>query len=364
MAPVALDTTPIPELFRVPASATESVPDPLPTKLQAYVHPNRKIEDLRLRSNLGPMNPEFLAWLRPTDPKTTSMDEMRQRFIEDGYIWVKGLVPREEILNFRCRYFEFMTPTGVLKEGTDPVEGIYCGADPEMYLPPGNGRECQGTDKAEQFIQRNMEVHRSDWLEQITTHPAIFNFVKEFTSWPSVKLLRRQMLRANVPGAETTAVHYDHIFLRYGPPTFLTGWLPFGDIKVEGGGLTYLENAVPLAQAIEDDFTKRAAHFTIEERLSAFNANMARGGALSHDSQGFSRTHGNRKWLVADYEAGDIVFHHPFSIHASCVNESPTQTIRLATDLRFVDPEAPYDTRWTNYWAADEEGAEAFGSFV
>lgn len=112
------------------------------------------------------------------------------------------------------------------------------------------------------------------------------------------------------------AVHYDHIFLRYGPPTFITGWLPFGDIPVEGGGLIYLEKSVPLAQSIEDDFTKRAESFTPEERINAFNANMMKGGVLSQDSQEFIQAHGGRKWLVADYEAGDVVFHHPYMVCA------------------------------------------------
>ncbi|CAE6468040.1 unnamed protein product [Rhizoctonia solani] len=355
MAPVAVEITPIPDLFRVPSTAPVSIPA-VPVACPKYEPPNRKIEDVKIRSNAGPMKPENLGWLQPVNPKTTSMDEMRELFVEQGYLWVKGLIPREDILAFRRKYFEFMAPTGVLKEGTDPIDGIYCGADPEQFLPPGNGRECENTEQADRFIKRNIEAHHSKWLEEITNHPGLvlFKFIKDFTNWPSIKLLKRQMLRANVPGAETTAVHYDQIFLRYGPPTFLTGWLPFGDIAVEGGGLTYLEDAVPLAQAIENDFSRRAEKFTPEERLNAFNANMMRGGHLGHDSQGFGSTHGNRKWLIADYEAGDVVFHHPFSIHASCVNESPTNTIRLATDLRFVNPEAPYDTRWTNYWSPTE----------
>ncbi|KAG9110570.1 hypothetical protein FRC07_008176 [Ceratobasidium sp. 392] len=296
-----------------------------------------------------------MGWLQPVHAGSTSIEEMRERFMNQGYLWVKSLVPRADVLEFRRKYFEFMKPTGVLKEGTDPVEGTYCGEDPEMFLPPGNGRSCHGhgAEKAEQFIQRSIEAHRSDFLAEISDHPAMINFVKKLTNWPTVKLLKRQMLRANVPGAET-AVHYDHIFLRYGPPTFLTGWLPFGDIAVEGGGLTYLENSVPLAQSIEDEFTKRAENFSPEERTNAFNANMMKGGVLSHDSQEFARAHGNGKWLIADYEAGDVVFHHPFMIHASCVNESPTQTIRLATDLRFVNPEAPYDSRWTDYWRPND----------
>jgi phytanoyl-CoA hydroxylase len=53
---------------------------------------------------------------------------------------------------------------------------------------------------------------------------------------------------------------------------------------------------------------------------------------------------------MADYEAGDVVFHNPFIIHASCVNQDPGNTIMIHTDIRFVNPEEPFDTRWTEHW--------------
>lgn len=98
------------------------------------------------------MNQQNLGWLQPVYAGSTSLDDMREQFMDQGYLWVKGLVPRSDILDFRRKYFEFMKPTGVLKEGTDPIEGIYCGEDPEMFLPPGNGRSCHGhgAEKAEQ----------------------------------------------------------------------------------------------------------------------------------------------------------------------------------------------------------------------
>lgn len=41
---------------------------------------------------------------------------------------------------------------------------------------------------------------------------------------------------------DSNQVHYDQIFLRYGDPTSVTAWVPMGDIKLNGGGLIYLEN--------------------------------------------------------------------------------------------------------------------------
>ena len=51
---------------------------------------------------------------------------------------------------------------------------------------------------------------------------------------------------------------------------------------------------------------------------------------------------------MADFEPGDVAFHDPFVIHASCVNQS--NKVIPHTDIRFVDPSAPYDERWTVYW--------------
>jgi len=37
-------------------------------------------------------------------------------------------------------------------------------------------------------------------------------------------------------------------------------------------------------------------------------------------------------------------------IHASASNESPEGRIRLATDLRFVNTDKPWDSRWMKDW--------------
>lgn len=62
--------------------------------------------------------------------------------------------------------------------------------------------------------------------------------------------------------------------------------------------------------------------------------------------------HGDHRWLVTNYEAGDVVFHDPYSIHASGRNEDPENRIRLSTDLRFYEKEDPgIDTRWYKLWS-------------
>lgn len=97
--------------------------------------------------------------------------------------------------------------------------------------------------------------------------------------WHDPFVFRRVLLRSNVPSAvgTSTGVHYDHIFLRGGPPTALTAWVPIGDCGPMSGGLMYLEDSKTLAAAIEDDFTKMSIEkgLSEEEALSAFNSNVS-----------------------------------------------------------------------------------------
>lgn len=179
-------------------------------------------------------------------------------------------------------------------------------------------------------------------------------------------MVKRGMLRHNVPGGISTGIHYDKIFLRAGGAEFLTSWVPIGDCAANGGGLIYLEDSTPMGRAIEADFTKRANEksFTDEERISAFNAQMTKTGQLTDDAEIFARDMQARfggeggkrpRWLMANYEAGDVVFHEPYMIHGAGRNEDKLGRIRLSCDLRFYEDGADCDERWMKkYWTPND----------
>ncbi|BCR86876.1 uncharacterized protein ACHE_30863S [Aspergillus chevalieri] len=315
------------------------------------------IQAQNLAVNDGPLTSENAALLRPSDPNMP-IEELRRRYEQDGYLFVKGLLPREDVLEMRRRYFDFLAPTGVLQENTDPVEGIFNKTkSPDDYPGIGaghvgnNGRP--GGDSAAQFVDKAIEAHYKDWYaEKFCNHPDLREFVARFTGWGDDTLsFKRTLLRNNPPGSKPIGVHYDQIFLRYGDPTSVTAWVPIGDIKLNGGGLIYLEDGDSVGLKIEEEFTTRAkqAGLTEEEARSAFNSNMMATGLLSDFPAEFAKEHG-RRWLASSYEAGDVVLHKPHAIHASTVNNDPDNVIRLATDLRFCDSSKPYDKRWMNHY--------------
>lgn len=338
----------------------------------------------------GPLLPGDISLLTPSHPDEP-LDVLRARYDRDGMLLLKGLLPREDILRTRCKYFELVGPTGLLKENTAPVQGIFNpNQSPDDFPGIGAGAVAKngrpGSESAAAFVDLALEAHYKDWYaEDLCRHPVLRDFVAKFTGWNEHTLgLRRTLLRNNVPRTKPIGVHYDQIFLRYGEPTSVTAWVPIGDVGVTGGGLIYLEDGILLSPGlfderlflliyrigdavgleIEQDFTKKAreAGLTEEEAKNGFNQNMMSTGFLSEKPLEFARQHG-RRWLVSDYEAGDVVLHKPHAvcvlarplnhskyltwclqIHASTINNDPNNVIRLATDLRFVDSSKPYDT--------------------
>ncbi|CAM1510832.1 Fc.00g083450.m01.CDS01 [Cosmosporella sp. VM-42] len=302
---------------------------------------------LSLESNFGPMDPEAIGYLQPTSADTP-LEVMKERFERDGYLFVKGCIGKEAPLECRRAYFDHMAPSGLLENGSDPTDGIFSGSDTRKYLPPGNLRRLFGLkDDAEsdKYVELMISAHEAPFYLDFCKNRDLRDFVSHFTGWASPQMLQRTMLRAFVPNSELTPVHFDQMYLRAGPPTSLTAWVPIGDVSLEGGGLMYLQSSTDIGKKTEDDFAKNANNLIDEERISAFNKNMNDSGFLSGDTVAYGKET-QRKWLIAEYEAGDVIFHNPYMVHASCKNKDPNNKIRLATDVRFVDPEKPYDTRW------------------
>lgn len=73
-----------------------------------------------------------------------------------------------------------------------------------------------------------------------------------------------------------------------------------------------------LGQEVEADFTRKARESGLseEETKNAFNQNMFATGLLADGPREYSDTFG-RRWLVTEYEAGDVVLHTPFTVRTN-----------------------------------------------
>lgn len=294
------------------------------------------IVDMPLISNEHVLSTEAnrLGWLQPSDP-AEPLEQLRTRYHEQGYLWLKGVLKRDHVLAFRQRFFEAMQDTGLLAPGTQPVDGIYAG-----------GVEKQGKTNT-------YEIVRWAAYEAFCLSEPIWQFYEAFLGGP-VYLHKRKIIRLSKPGqARCTGAHYDLTYLRGGTDNLCTSWIPIGDCPVEMGGLIYLEGSDSFGRNQEAEFSRLNAHLPPEERISAYNENMTRSGWLTEDLPALADKL-NTRWLIANYEAGDMVVHSPYMIHASTQNIAPDKRMRLSTDIRYQLVSDKIDPRWAKDWSPND----------
>jgi ectoine hydroxylase-related dioxygenase (phytanoyl-CoA dioxygenase family) len=283
------------------------------------------------------MSPERLGWLTPSNPDDT-IENLREQFKAQGYLWLKGLLPRAKVLDMRQRYFATMQEAGLLQPGTDPVDGIYGGDE---------------TPKQGHINKLMAELVRRADYEAFCFSDEIWRFFEALLDG-AVYLHKRKLIRHVVPYATaSTGAHYDLTYLRGGTDTVCTAWIPIGDTPVELGGLVYLEGSDKFGREQEAEFARKNADLSPEERISAYNKNMTTTGWLTKDLPMLANRL-NSRWLVADYEAGDMMIHSAYMIHAATMNMAENGVIRLSTDIRYQRIRDEIDARWNEHWSLDD----------
>jgi ectoine hydroxylase-related dioxygenase (phytanoyl-CoA dioxygenase family) len=280
--------------------------------------------------------PNRFGTLTPT-PADTDLQSLRRLYEEQGYVWLKGFLDRQDVLDFRAWVFAHLMETGIVEAGSDPMMGFSSDAPGDRALAD----------------RRLMSLVRSTTYEGFCAQPRLAAFMDAFLQGISY-LHKRKIMRFTRPGTATvTPAHYDLVYLRGGTTRVVTAWIPIGDIPIDMGGLVYLEGSHAIGVRMEREFDAAGASLTPEERISAYNRNMTEGGWVSKDLPDMAERFDTR-WLAADYEAGDIVLHSPYMIHASTTNRDAAGRIRLSTDIRYQNVDDEIDARWANHWSLDD----------
>jgi ectoine hydroxylase-related dioxygenase (phytanoyl-CoA dioxygenase family) len=274
--------------------------------------------------------------LTPSDP-TRPIAELREQYAAQGYLWLKGLLDRKTIFAFRKRFFRAFAETGLLMPGTDPAEGIYSG----------------GGEDHRAIAKLMHEIVRWSAYEAFCLQPEIWEFYETlFDGAPY--LHKRKIVRYTKPHeASATGAHYDLTYLRAGTDQVATSWIPIGDIPVHMGGLVYLEGSHTWGKRMEAEFREQNEGLSREEQINAYNKNMSATGWLTKDLPNLANRL-DARWLIADYEAGDMMVHSAYMIHAATTNEDTNGTMRLSTDIRYQRVRDEIDVRWNNHWSMED----------
>jgi hypothetical protein len=272
------------------------------------------------------LSPSALGELRRSDDIAGNGDALRERMQEDGYLFLPGLLDREDVMAVRRDVTERLSDLGALDPGRPKLDA--------GYAPSGNLKSSHDLARNNLHLQRllftgTMMEHYRRLLDGPVRH---FDY-----TW----------FRAVGPG-HGTFPHCDIVYMGRGTLRLFTSWTPIGDVPVSLGGLMILEGshrqqdrlAAYLAKDVDTYCTNRPDAEEIESGRKVW---QDWDGRLSSNPVSLREKLGGR-WLTTDFEAGDVLCFSMGLVHASLDNH--TDRIRLSSDSRYQLASEPCDGRW------------------
>jgi ectoine hydroxylase-related dioxygenase (phytanoyl-CoA dioxygenase family) len=272
-----------------------------------------------------PFDERYFAPLEDSSARLDDPSALRQRYETDGYLYLRRVLDPEKVLALRQAYFDSFDPT-YLRENTSPRDGIFSGR-----RPPGLGPHGVIGHPAHAFV-------RGARFEKFAADPVLERLATAILGGPVWRLPRSIVRHFDRAAPVASRAHVDYSYLDAGTERLVTLWIPLGDCPRPTGGLVYLERTHHM------DANEFASLRRITDRPDDTRA-------ISHDLAWVAQELG-RRWLWADYQAGDVTIHSPHVVHASL--DTTTDVMRLSADIRFIRRGDAADARWLMAWAGDD----------
>lgn len=237
-------------------------------------------------------------------------DEARQRLARDGYLFMRGFLPSEDVAAVEGAILEAVAGArGWLAEGTDPAEWV---AGPSVA--------AEGYDDPD-FWAMYRRVQSIQGFHEFAHHPCILAAVEGLLE--SEAFVHSNHV-ARVVGSsdriEPTHVHQDWRPIQ-GAADTLTVWIPLADIPPPMGGLRILEGS-------------------------------QHGGVMPFDpeTESISIDDQDPRWRSASYRQGDVLIFHSLTVHAGTPNT--TDRLRRSCEFRYqrVNDPAVVSTVTLPHW--------------
>lgn len=229
-------------------------------------------------------------------------EAVRARVRRDGYLFLRGLIPRDDLLALRrdilgvCRAHGFLAADAPLEEGI-AAPGV-------KYIEP---------DTPYQAAYRDLQ--RLESFHAMAHHPALLAVMEQVTG-EAVLVHPRNIGRLMFPNnnQHTTPAHQDYIHIQGTEETY-TAWIPLGDCPRALGGLEALAGS---------------HRFGVLPGRQAYGA----GGV------GVDTDHLGLEWHGGDFACGDVLLFHSLCVHRATPNLTPDR-MRLSLDYRYQGVSQP-----------------------
>lgn len=235
---------------------------------------------------------------------------LRERLHEDGYLCMRQLIPREDVLRARKRMLSFLEEKGALSE------------DSSFEYPRGKANGMMGNKDL---------THHEDFLAAVES-PSLFTFFRNLFEEEAITF-DYKWARGVPPGVAGTGAHMDYVYMGRGSKRLHTTWVPMGDIPRNNGPMVLLDRSHSLESM--EKIRRTYGKSDVDKDHTP--------GWFGKDYLELSRISGS-KWIVGDYQAGDVILMGMHMMHGSLQN--CTDYMRLTCDIRFQPASEPVDERW------------------
>ncbi|MDG2384821.1 MAG: phytanoyl-CoA dioxygenase family protein [Pirellulaceae bacterium] len=274
-----------------------------------------------------PVPTDLLGDLTDCTSQVDQANILRQRLAEDGYLFLRGVVPRDQAMAARQEVFQRLSEVGEIQEPA--LSGIATGTSHRKTRCKDLGSfwqsVCTGAALREATHGAQMEATMSMLLDEpATAHDFLF-------------------LRPGRPGV-STRLHYDFPFFARGSQRIYTAWLALGDITIREGPLMIAEGSNAFEDLIEPI------------RKIDYESSSSPNVQIMEDTVKFIRNRHSR-FLTGDFRAGDLIVFDMFTLHGTFDNCSPDNRVRLSCDVRWQPTSDPVDPRYRGDHPAGTTGA-------
>ena len=271
-------------------------------------------------------SPDAFGFLESSTHLANNPEALNERMAAEGYLFMPGLLNRDEVLTARRACAERL-------------------AERDLLNPSYDMMDCIAHEDADVAFMPELAKDNAPLMNVLYDGP-MMRFFGTLIGGPALHY-DFTWFRAVAPG-KGTPPHMDIVYMGRGTKRLFTAWTPFGDIPIETGGLLILERS-HLHDRLNNGYgAKDVDTFCENRRETGYDkmgggGNIADGGVLSKNPVKL-REHLGGRWLTTDFKAGDVLIFSVFTVHCSLDNHS--NQIRLSSDTRYQSAAEPADHRW------------------
>src|SRR5262245_16848667 len=222
------------------------------------------------------------------------LDALNQRLDTEGYLFIRGLLPRDAVFDVRRQCREVAAAGGWLDRAHPLDEGV---ANPAAAC----------TDPEPRYVEVFRRLYVLEALHALKHHPAIVGFFERLFSEPV--LIHPLFVMRNIfpqRPESTTPAHQDYVHIQGTPRTYTT-WVPLGDCPLEEGCLS-------------------VAAGSHRDGVRDFRVTNGSGGLEVVDPLA-------GRWRASAFAAGDVLMFHSLTVHKGLPNL--TNRLRQSMDARY-----------------------------